>query len=89
MNLQNPQAKQALIQRLRRIEGQLRGIQGMIEEERDCQQILQQLSAARAAVQSANTAFLEQYVSGCLLAEDSPRTREELARELAGLIGKA
>ena len=89
MNLQNPQAKQALIQRLRRIEGQLRGIQGMIEEERDCQQILQQLSAVRAAVQSANAAFLEQYVSGCLLSEDSPRTREELARELAGLIGKA
>ncbi len=88
MNLHDPQVKQTLIQRLRRVEGQLRGIQGMIESERDCQQILQQLSAARAALNSANAAFVEQYVAGCLLAEDSPHTRQQLARELAGLVEK-
>ena len=58
MKLQDPNAKQGLIRRLRRIEGQLRGVQTMVDEERDCQEILQQLSAIRSAVQGASLAFL-------------------------------
>ena len=92
MKLQDQNAKQGLIRRLRRIEGQLRGVQTMVDEERDCQEILQQLSAIRSAVQGASLAFLEQYVTSCLL-EDAPGEqrgqREKLSRELVALLGKA
>ncbi|MFA5940320.1 MAG: metal-sensitive transcriptional regulator [Sinimarinibacterium sp.] len=47
------ESKQALIARLRRIEGQLRGIQGMIEREEGCEQVLQQMAAARKALERA------------------------------------
>lgn len=92
MKLKDPNAKQALIRRLARIEGQLRGVQSMVEQERDCQEVLQQLSAIRSAIQGASLVFLEQYVSGCLLDDatiDEREQRERLARELVALIGKA
>lgn len=47
------EAKQALIARLRRIEGQLRGIQSMIDREEGCEQVLQQMAAARKALERA------------------------------------
>jgi len=92
MKLQDPNAKQGLIRRLRRIEGQLRGVQTMVDEERDCQEILQQLSAIRSAVQGASLAFLEQYVTSCLLEDASGEQRgqrEKLSRDLVALLGKA
>lgn len=92
MKLKDPNAKQALIRRLARIEGQLRGVQAMVDQERDCQEVLQQLAAIRSAVQGASLVFLEQYVSGCLLEDtltDERGQRERLARELVALIGKA
>lgn len=91
MKLRDETAKQALSNRLRRIEGQLRGVEAMLAEERDCTEILQQMSAIRSAMQSASAAFLEEYVSGCLLncaVEERPE-RERMVRELVGLMGKA
>jgi DNA-binding FrmR family transcriptional regulator len=44
------QHKTSLISRLRRIEGQLRGIQAMVEREEDCESVARQLAAARAAL---------------------------------------
>ena len=67
MKIQNPPAKQKIIQRLRRIEGQVRGVQGMLEAERDCQEILQQLAAIRSAVQGVSRTFLQEYAAACLL----------------------
>jgi CsoR family transcriptional regulator, copper-sensing transcriptional repressor len=67
MKIHNPEAKEKLIQRLRRIEGQLRGVQSMVNDERDCQEILQQLSAIHSAVQSTSRTFLQEYASSCLL----------------------
>lgn len=45
--------KQALVSRLRRIEGQLRGIQAMIQREEDCAKVAQQLAASRKALDKA------------------------------------
>ena len=45
--------KQALISRLRRIEGQIRGIQSMVEREENCEPVLQQMAAARRALERA------------------------------------
>jgi CsoR family transcriptional regulator, copper-sensing transcriptional repressor len=49
-NLQSRQEKQDLILRLKRAEGQLRGVQNMIETDVDCEKIAQQLSASRKAL---------------------------------------
>ena len=91
MKLNNPQAKIGLLNRLRRIEGQVRGVQAMIEDERECREILQQLAATRSALQGATQAFLQEYVSNCLLEPeaDQPDKREALVEELVGLLGKA
>jgi DNA-binding FrmR family transcriptional regulator len=91
MKVQDVNAKQALVRRLRRIEGQVRGLQSMVEQERDCQEILQQFAAIRSAVQGASLAFLEQYVTNCLVdVEGSDREqRAHLTRELIAVLGKA
>lgn len=48
--LVDPEKKKAMCARLARVEGQLRGVQRLIEEEQDCEKIAQQLSAARKAL---------------------------------------
>ncbi len=90
VNLKNPQAKRNLLGRLRRIEGQVRGVQDMLEEERTCSEILQQLTAIRAAVQGASLMLLREYATDCLInAEEDPRQREYLVQDLIDLLGKA
>ncbi|MBX6377693.1 MAG: metal-sensitive transcriptional regulator [Clostridia bacterium] len=56
----------ALLRRLRRIEGQVRGLQRMVEEERYCIDILQQLMAARAALDQVGLTLLEDHLRGCV-----------------------
>lgn len=46
----NPEATESLLVRLRRIEGQVRGLQRMLEEGRDCAEVAQQVAATRAAL---------------------------------------
>ncbi len=55
-----------LIRRLRRIEGQVRGISRMIEREEYCIDILQQTAALRAAIESVSLLILEDHVQGCV-----------------------
>ena len=52
--------------RLRRIEGQIQGIQRMIEEDKYCVDILQQTAALRAAVDALSILILEDHVQGCV-----------------------
>jgi DNA-binding FrmR family transcriptional regulator len=61
-HISEKQHKQALVMRLKRIEGQLRGIQRLIEEEAPCEAIAQQLSAATRALEKAHNNML-----GCLI----------------------
>ena len=99
MKIQNPEAKEKLIQRLRRIEGQIRGVESMLGDERDCREILQQLSAIHSAVQSADRFFLQEYAAACLLELDreSPAgnrdevrgRREKFVQEMITLLDKA
>jgi DNA-binding FrmR family transcriptional regulator len=60
--LSHKEHKRALILRLKRIEGQLRGVQRLIEEEAPCESVAQQLSASRRALDKAYHAMV-----GCLL----------------------
>jgi len=99
MKIQNQEAKEKLIQRLRRVEGQIRGVESMLDEERDCKEILQQLSAIRSAVQSASRIFLQEYATACLLELDEDgqgekqsaarMKREKIVQDMIALLDKA
>jgi len=58
--------KTAVIKRLRRVEGQIKGIQKMVDEEQFCGDILIQVSAARSALNSVGGLILENYIKNCL-----------------------
>jgi len=58
--------KAALLKRLKRIEGQVRGLQNMIEEERYCIDILTQVSATRAALDGVALGVMEDHVRHCV-----------------------
>lgn len=58
--------KDALIKRLNRIEGQVRGVVRMIEEERYCVDILTQISALRSALDAVAMTLLEDHTQGCV-----------------------
>ncbi len=59
--------RQAIVNRLARIEGHVRKIKSMVEEGRDCPDILIQLAAVRSAVSKAGQAVLEDHIDSCLL----------------------
>jgi len=59
------EAQQEMLSRLRRIEGQARGVQRMVQEERDCAEIVHQLASIRAAIQSASLFWLKRYARDC------------------------
>ncbi|MDY6873451.1 MAG: metal-sensitive transcriptional regulator [Chloroflexota bacterium] len=87
----NPEVKQQMRSRLSRIEGQLRGVQRMIDEERDCRDVVQQLIAIRSAVQSASLTFMQDVVSECLMNQtdqDNPVAQRELMGDLIKMLGK-
>ena len=63
-----------LLPRLRRIEGQVRGISRMVEERRYCIDIIQQLTAARKALDQASLAIMNNHINTCV--SESIRKRE-------------
>lgn len=90
MNIQSTVIKDELHNRLRRIEGQVRGVQRMVDEDRECREIVQQLNAIRAAVQTATTVFMRAYARDCLLsaAHVTPAEQQTLVDELLSLMSK-
>jgi DNA-binding FrmR family transcriptional regulator len=99
MKIKDPQAKEKLLQRLRRIEGQVHGVQGMLDDERDCREIIQQLTAIHSAVQSASRFFLQEYAAACLVemekgsgSKGDPvlrKEREKIIQDMITLLDKA
>ncbi len=59
------EAKTKLINRLKRLEGQVRGLQRMVDEERDCSEILTLLSGVRSALNATGDLVLETYIEAC------------------------
>ena len=58
--------KEAILKRLRRIEGQVRGLQRMVEDDRYCIDVLEQVSAATRALQSVALALLDDHMAHCV-----------------------
>jgi CsoR family transcriptional regulator, copper-sensing transcriptional repressor len=61
----DPDAKHAIVSRLRRIEGQVRGLQKMIDEERYCADVLMQLSSVQEALRGVGRALLHNHLRHC------------------------
>jgi DNA-binding FrmR family transcriptional regulator len=76
--------KAALSARLKRIEGQVRGIERMVEEERYCIDILTQISASQAALRKVALRLLEQHAAHCVVGSDDPALRAERNRRNDG-----
>jgi DNA-binding FrmR family transcriptional regulator len=81
-------SKTDVVNRARRIEGQARGIQRMIEEGRECAQIVQQIAALRAAVDRLGYQLVISNLRDCLESVEVPKGAErELEASLAALSG--
>jgi DNA-binding FrmR family transcriptional regulator len=79
------QDKDALVKRLHRIEGQVRGIERMIEDERYCIDVLTQIGAVSTALESVAFEILDDHVSHCVsdaLSSGDAAVAEEKSREL-------
>lgn len=91
MKIQSEAVKDDLRRRLRRIEGQTRGVQKMLDDNRDCREIVQQLNAVQAAVRNATAVFMRAYAKDCLLHDETlaDSDREALIDDLLDLMAKA
>ncbi len=76
-----------LMNRLKRIEGQVRGIQGMLEKDAYCTDILVQVAAVNAALNSFNRVLLTNHLHSCV-AENVRAGNDEVLDELAGVLQK-
>lgn len=80
-----PEERSRLLARLRRVEGQVRGIQGMIERGETCADILTQVSSTMAALQNTGMLILEGHVKDCVR-DAAGREDEALIAELVQLL---
>ncbi|MCC8024015.1 MAG: metal-sensing transcriptional repressor [Clostridium sp.] len=82
--------ERGLMNRLNRIEGQIRGIKAMVEDERYCVDIITQVAAVQAALNSFNKVLLEHHIKSCVVDDiksgDSDATVEELCRILQKMM---
>jgi DNA-binding FrmR family transcriptional regulator len=80
--------KEAVLARLRRIEGQVRGLQRMVEEDRYCIDILTQASSVTAAVEQVSLLLLEDHVTHCVADAVRDGDGGEKVRELTTAINR-
>lgn len=76
-----------LVNRLKRIEGQIRGIQTMVEEERYCIDILTQCAAVQAALNAFNKELLSEHIETCVLHDVRTGNSDEAKQSLNELVG--
>ena len=81
--------KPSLLTRMKKIEGQARGIQQMIEDDRYCIDIVQQLSALCAAVDEVSLLILQSHIEGCVTNAIQEQHGEAHIEELMATIRKA
>lgn len=82
----NSEEKKKLINRLKRVEGQVRGIQNMVEEDRYCVDILIQIDAINAALKQVGGNLLEHHTSHCVLEAIESGDGEKAVNELVDVM---
>jgi DNA-binding FrmR family transcriptional regulator len=81
--------KDALLNRLRRVEGQVRGVQGMVADDRYCIDVLTQISAIQAALDKVALGLLDDHARHCVMgaeADDQANRTDELMAAVARLM---
>jgi DNA-binding FrmR family transcriptional regulator len=88
--MDNERQKKDVMLRLKRIEGQIRGLQRMVEESAPCPEILTQVAAATAALKKASMTIIQTYMEECLSKskEDRGMKREDAIRDFQKAIAR-
>lgn len=82
-------SKEQLLARVNRVEGQVRGIARMIDEDRYCIDIMTQITAIQAALDKIALGLLDGHTRYCMLGEgDGPEQPDEQVNELMGVVGR-
>lgn len=74
---------EAVLRNLRRIEGQVKGIQRMVTERRQCDEILMQIMAAKAALDRVTLDLVEDHMESCFLETPPDQLRDKMAKTIA------
>lgn len=83
--------KSNLLKRLRRIEGQVRGVAGMVEEDRYCMDVMTQIQAIKAALNKVEDEVLKSHTAHCVaaaIAEGDAKAQRQKFDELVDLLGR-
>jgi CsoR family transcriptional regulator, copper-sensing transcriptional repressor len=80
-------SKEQLLKRLARAEGQVRGVSGMVEEDRYCIDVLTQIQAARAALDAIAMGLVDGHVRNCMREGAGTSEADHQVDELMGAIG--
>jgi DNA-binding FrmR family transcriptional regulator len=86
------EAKRSCLRRLRRIEGQVRGLARMVEQDRYCIDIVTQVSAVRAALRRAEEEILQDHVAHCVehaIVSGNKREQRRKVEELITVLNRA
>jgi len=82
-------SKDQLLKRLARVEGQVRGVARMVEEDRYCIDVLTQIGAIQAAVEKISLGLLDGHARHCMLGEgEAPQDPQKQVNELMGAVGR-
>ena len=79
--------KDQLLKRLRRVEGQVRGLQGMVEDERYCIDVLTQISAVQAALDKVALGLIDDHARHCVMGADGDQQAGK-TDELMAAVGR-
>jgi DNA-binding FrmR family transcriptional regulator len=85
----SPQAQDEMLTRMRRIEGQARGVQRMISEDRDCLEILTQLASLRSAAYNASVTLTQQFAVQCMRDAAGKEMPDGAVKELVEVLLRA
>jgi len=79
--------REQLLKRLRRIEGQVRGVQGMVEDDRYCIDVLTQISAVQAALDKVALGLLDEHARHCVMGAEAGEQADK-TEELMAAVGR-
>ena len=80
--------KEQLLTRLRRIEGQVRGVEGMVEDERYCIDVITQISAIQAALDKVALGLLDDHARHCVVGREAKGEPQEMTDELMAAVAR-
>ncbi len=80
--------KEVLVRRLRRMEGQVRGIQQMIEDNRYCLEVVQQINALTAAAREVSIMVIEDHLRECVTQAVSDGEQDKIIAEMMNVLRK-